>query len=190
VTAKRKADFVTSSAAERAEGERSLLVENYDKVVARAHLRTVRLSNVTFKVNDRLGKQASLFYQVAVSEPTFDQDNGVATIKLRCEAGVRAGKQRLVDCKAIFVVVYEGLEGCDQNAVGRFISRVGKFTGYPYFRSLFAVLTWEAQTAMPPLPVLKEPRRPHKIENNAGSAKPTSLTSMEKNSIRESGGQQ
>ncbi len=151
-----------------ASGERA--VENYNTVVAKAELSFVRLVDVAFKVapnpEANIKKPPSLYCNVADVEFDIEVDQGRAGLLVLCTAGAKRGKAKHIDCKVRYFVLYSGLEGCEEEAVMRFLTRVGKFAVYPYFRSLFSTLTWEAQVGLPPLPVLKEqprPRKPHSI---------------------------
>ena len=110
--------------------------------------------DLTEKPRGRL--KVSAFYNATAGNHKFNPETGHAVLTLNCAAGAKRGKKALVDCSAKFLVMYEGLQGCEEKAVGRFLIRVGRFAGYPYFRSLFSVLTWHAEAGMPPLPVLRE----------------------------------
>jgi hypothetical protein len=155
---RKKSDHIPAPSSPTAE---QLRLQAYNLVVERAELASVRLIHLKFDRGADLEKpkgrsKASAFFDVSPADHGFDPETGYAILKLNCSAGAKRGKIKLVDCNAIFVVMYQGLQGCDQLAVSRFLVRVGRFAGYPYFRSLFAVLTWNAETGMPPLPVLRE----------------------------------
>jgi hypothetical protein len=139
-------------------------LEAYNAVIERAALSSVRLIDLSFRVRGDLESKCrvpvSAFYDAIDGGHVFNAQTGRAVLNLTCVAGARRGKKSLVECKAVFAVTYEGLEGCEEAAVGRFLARVGRFAGYPYFRSLFSVLTWHGETGMPPLPVLKEFPKP------------------------------
>jgi hypothetical protein len=135
---------------------------NYSRVVDQAELFAIRLIEVSFSVSP-LNFEAEnkephdFYYGVSGDSIAFDSEAGVGGIFLSCEAGRRVGGVDLVACKAKYFVGYQGLTGCEDEAVNVFLARVGRFACYPYFRSLVSTLDWNAGTDLPTLPVLREP---------------------------------
>lgn len=142
--------------------EQKRRIENYSQVVDKAELNAVRLINSEFSVSPVYfdtdqQTDSEFFYDVTTESRVFDSEAGIGFVFLFCEAGARREDESLVSCVAKYIVSYNGLEGCDDEAAGVFLSKVGRFTCYPYFRTLFATLNASAGTDLPSLPVLKEP---------------------------------
>lgn len=135
----------------------------YNKVVDQADLSFVRLVEASFRTNAALlgdpdyRKKRKLSYKVTPAQVEFSPEGGEGGGYFECTVKSRMGRGSAVLCNAIFYVGYESLIGCDEEAVKAFISRIGRFTCYPYFRSLVATLDWNAYSILPPLPVLKSP---------------------------------
>jgi hypothetical protein len=135
----------------------------YNAVVDRAELASISLIEVNFKVrpehfaDGERSPAGKLRYGIAVEEASFNAETGCGGVFLDCEAASRKGRKNSVQCKAKYFVGYRNMVGCDEAAAKAFMSRVGRFTCYPYFRSLLATLNWSADTQLPALPVLREP---------------------------------
>lgn len=134
-------------------------VKNYNYVVKCASLEHIRLLDVSFEVQPEFfggeGKP-SLSYDVSNEQSFFDAEKGSAFAVVAIDVSGRRSRHKVLACKAKYVVGYSGLSGCDEEAVNVFLRRVGPFSAYPYFRSLFANLDWSAGTQLPPLPIHKE----------------------------------
>lgn len=137
-------------------------LERYNHVVSVAQLRSVQMTSTSFKVNPDFfsdDKNRKLSYTVKKGGKHFSASNAIAMIFISFEVDSKSGRKKSLHCKAEYAVTYDGLLDCDEEAVFAFLDRVGPFTCYPYFRSLFASLDWAATTGLPPLPVHKEPPR-------------------------------
>lgn len=135
----------------------------YNEVVEKAELTAIQLLSLSFDSDLTYAwdyaPKSKLTYNVVSEETLFDSEVGKAAIFVLCDVKSKVGRKNALSCKAKFAVAYSGLSGCEEAAVVAFLQRVGRFSCYPYFRSVFATLDWNAQTRMPPLPVLKEPRQ-------------------------------
>lgn len=173
-TAKKRSGVAKSPGPHRTKkSERRL--EKYNQVIENVQLLSVQLIESEFKVRREFLSMGTkgrkkLEYNVTPGEIFFDAESGNGAIKFSCEAFAKAGRVKAVSCKAVYAVVYENLHGCDEEAASAFLKRIGRYTCYPYFRALFGILNGEAQTHMPPLPVLKEPiGRPTKAAKSKNS---------------------
>ena len=139
-----------------------VFVQKYNDIVVRAELATVQLCSLSFNVKDtffseRNKKRPRISYSIKSSEYIFDDNQDYAAVKIDCIVTAKGSRSsNILVCKAVYLVAYKNLSGCDENVVKAFLGRVGRFAGYPYFRSLFASLDWNAGTRMPPLPILKQ----------------------------------
>lgn len=146
-------------------------LDAYSDVVEKAELSSIRLATLDFQVQPeyfaaqrRRKNKPELHLDINTDTTIFDAKSGFAGIFLSCETGAKAREEDLVRCKAVFLVTYRNLLGCEEEASKAFLERVGKFACYPYFRSLFSSLDWLAGTEMPILPVLKQQAKPKSQE--------------------------
>ncbi|WP_414831674.1 hypothetical protein [Afifella sp. YEN Y35] len=134
---------------------------NYSEVVGKAELSAVRLIGSTFEVRPSFfeteEERLEFHYEVNPTDIQFDSEEGWGAIFMQCVAGARLENMDLVLCSANYLVAYGGMVDCEREATEAFLRKVGRFTCYPYFRSLFAMLDANAGTSLPTLPVLKEP---------------------------------
>lgn len=142
--------------------EAKLRIEKYNQVVEKARLQSVSMTNVVFGVKptffEENGKK-SLSYDIELVNAVYEPEEAAAMAFVTFKVDAKNGRAKGLVCKAEYIVAYDNLEDCDEEAVKVFLRRVGSFTIYPYFRSLFANLDWAANTSLPPLPIHKEPIR-------------------------------
>ncbi|MHB2265059.1 hypothetical protein [Aliihoeflea sp. PC F10.4] len=139
---------------------RQQMLDDYHRVVDNAELVSIQLIKSVFEVKpgffgDPLVRQG-LSVTVDIANIEFSAERGVAMAYLSFEVEARAKRKKLLGCTGDYLVIYEGLAGCDEKAVRAFVSKVATFAAYPYFRSYFATADWAATTQLPPLPVLRE----------------------------------
>lgn len=137
-------------------------LEKYNHVVGAAQIRAVQMMSVSFKVKPDFfseEEKRALSYDVKNGDHNFSTEDGAAMIFVSFNVSAQTGRKKTLVCEADYVVTYDGLNDCDDEAVKAFLGRVAPFACYPYFRSLFATLDWAATTGLPPLPVHKEPAR-------------------------------
>jgi hypothetical protein len=147
----------------RPKSEATVSQESYSEAVDAARLREVRLIQSDFKAEaEALGDPEPnwrMGYGCEVKETYFDAEASLLTGWVVAEATCKLGRKRIVGTKACYIVVYD-LEGePEEQAALKFVSRVGPFTVYPYFRAHFAELASQAGLRVPPLPVMKERKR-------------------------------
>lgn len=146
----------------------------YDDVVEKAELGNIVLMSVNFDVStdyDPRSEKNRLLYDIDQEGTDFDEENGRAMVQIASSLTVKNGRKSVINCKTRHLVYYRGLSGCNPGAVDRFVSRVGRFTVYPYFRAIVSQMDWNAQLGLPPLPILKEPVLPRNPKRQ-GSAEP------------------
>ncbi|MEP9372560.1 hypothetical protein [Mesorhizobium sp. KR1-2] len=140
-------------------------VERYNKVVGLANLQGVQMTRVGFDVKPDFFNDPSenkLAYSVERGESQYVSGEQVAIVNIKLTVDAKRNRKKTLSCEAHYIVIYDNLEDCDEDAVDVFLTRVAPFACYPYFRSLFANLDWAANTRLPPLPVHKEPPRSSK----------------------------
>jgi hypothetical protein len=141
----------------------------YNSIVARAHLRSIRLTASKFEMKpEALGLDPDAWQNnvtAAVLESFLEPESGSLYGVFGFEVLCRQARKRVLSTSATYLVSYK-IEGeCDQKACELFVERVGKLAAYPYFRSLVASLTSQAGLVMRPLPVLSF--APRSIESAA-----------------------
>lgn len=141
----------------------------YNSIVARAHLRTIRLTASRFEMKpealdldpDAWRNNVTAGVLESFLEPESGSLYGVFGFEVVC----RQGRKRVLSTNATYLVSYKIQGECDQAACELFVERVGKLATYPYFRGLVASLTSQAGLVMRPLPVLSF--APRSIESAA-----------------------
>ncbi|MCP1199850.1 hypothetical protein [Notoacmeibacter sp. MSK16QG-6] len=140
--------------------EAARAVDKYNAAVASSELKSIMLTDVSFNVkpdffSQDLEKQ-KLVSNIEQSEPLHEEGEDIGVSFVEFKVSSREGRKQNLVCKARYAVIYGGFSQCNAKEVKHFLSRVGTFACYPYFRSLFANLNWSANVELPPLPVLKE----------------------------------
>ncbi|QIO58035.1 protein-export chaperone SecB [Rhizobium leguminosarum] len=131
----------------------------YSKVVDASELEGVTLLGLNFQVNPRFfGERddAELGYEIDVVEQKYEVEVNKAIAFIECSVYATINDDRVFNCDAKYVVIYELAEACDPQAVKMFLKRVAVFACYPYFRAVVANLDWSAGTNLPPMPVHRE----------------------------------
>jgi len=143
--------------------------QTYNSIVARAHLRNIRLTASRFEIKpealdldpDAWRNNVSASVLESFLEPESGSLYGVFLFEVIC----RQGRKRVLTTNATYLASYRIHGECDQAACELFVERVGKLATYPYFRGLVASLTSQAGLMMRPLPVLSF--APRSIESAA-----------------------
>lgn len=130
----------------------------YNNLVARAHLRTIRLTASRFDLKPealgldpdswRNGISAALAH--SFYEPESGSLYGIFSFDVIC----RQGRKRVLSISSTYLTNYRVEGDCDGEACELFLERVGKIATYPYFRTHVATLTSQAGLLMPPLPIM------------------------------------
>lgn len=152
----------------------------YNSLVARAHLRSIRLTANKFEMKpEALGIDPDAWQNnvtAGVMESFLESESGSLYGVLGFEVVCRQGRKRVLSISATYLVSYKIHGECDQGACELFVQRVGKIAIYPYFRTLVATLTSQAGLLMRPLPVLSF--APRSVES-AANLEQSSGTLME-----------
>jgi len=139
-------------------------LELYNHVVEKASLNDIQLTHVDFDVKQNFYTEPSkrkLGYEVQIEHIHFDAQAGIGAALIDLTVKGTLNRKNGLRCRAKYIVAYDGLHDCEDEAVEVFLSRVAPFACFPYFRTLFAGLDWSSGLKLPPLPVFKEaPRAP------------------------------
>ncbi|QTH24048.1 hypothetical protein HRJ34_11375 [Rhizorhabdus wittichii] len=128
---------------------------DYNAVATEAILLTIRLISQRFDLNMECSGNSSdwkLSYGRRVMSCTFDRDAKQVAAIIQFEVTAREGRKKALHCTADYGIMYEVPADAEEEAVKGFCKNVGRFAIYPYFRSLFAQLAWNAELMLPPLP--------------------------------------
>ncbi|MBL3608234.1 hypothetical protein [Rhodovulum sulfidophilum] len=134
----------------------------YREVSCAAKLREIRLLDSSYSIKvelfDDFDKAIEMRHSFSGSleECALDKDVGVASGCFTWGAEVKYKRKKSLKLSAKYLVRYSELEGCDENHIFAFFTKVGRFATYPYFRALFSNLTSESGLILPPLPALNE----------------------------------
>lgn len=132
--------------------------QTYNNFVARAHLRSIRLTTSRFDMKpEALDLDPDAWrnnVSAGLMESFFEAESGSVYGVFGFEVVCRQGRKRVLSTSATYLVSYKIQGECDQAACELFVERVGKIAAYPYFRTLVASLTSQAGLIMRPLPVL------------------------------------
>jgi preprotein translocase subunit SecB len=129
----------------------------YNEVVARAHLRSIRLLNCKLDMKPEALDTRPSDWRKQVREkiePYVDQDAGRLYGTFLFELICRRGRKRVFTVAANYLVGYSIQGECDEAAGQLFVERVGRIAAYPYFRGLVSSLVAEAGVTLPPLPII------------------------------------
>ena len=152
-------------------GRQASEIQRYNQVVAAAELSAILMTNSRSESKPNTQQRSDpsepesvtgiVHISHSVGDHSFDSDQGMASCIVSFQLSVSAGegKEELFKASTDFSVIYRGLEGQDDEAIGRFIRRVARFAAYPYFRAFVSHIVSLADIRMPPLPVLKETTR-------------------------------
>jgi hypothetical protein len=141
--------------------------EHYNKVVGAAGLEEILLVGANFSVKPdyfesrEQGKEGKrkpsieYVYGCTISDASFDADTGTAGATFNWELVARRGKKNLLKLHCSYLVYYSGLKKMEKEVVLYFVSKVGRFTSYPYFRAMASQFSWASGTNLPLLPVIR-----------------------------------
>lgn len=129
----------------------------YNELVARAHLRNIRLTGNRFDLRpealqlDPESWRHSIEGQV--EECFLEPETGALYGIVAFGVSSRHARKRVLSATATYMVSYRIQGEGDAEACELFMDRVGKVAAYPYFRTLVATLVAGAGMNMPPLPI-------------------------------------
>jgi hypothetical protein len=144
------------------------IIKKYNAVVKSADLVDIRLLSSKFDVKteyftlkqaeeDEQKKRIKHAFGWDLSRFSYSQETGHMFGHLEWSATSTRGKKTLLTIKATYLIVYTAGEDLEEEYVSAFLSNVGRFATFPYFRSLVATYSAAASADLPLLPILKQP---------------------------------
>lgn len=133
----------------------------YNDVAKNADLVDCRMIDCKFSVQPEFYKkrdaaELKFSFDGKPRNPTFLEDEGVAAATFYWSANASYSRKKLLKVSAQFLLMYDGLIDMPPNYAITYVYKVGRFTSYPYFRSVVSTMCANAQADMPLLPSLKE----------------------------------
>jgi hypothetical protein len=144
------------------------IIKKYNAVVRSAELVDIRLISSKFDVKteyfalkqaEEEGEKKRIKHGFGWQLSTFSysQERRYMLGHLEWSATSVKGRKNLLTIKATYLVVYTAGEDLEEEYVSAFLSNVGRFATFPYFRSLVATYSAAASADLPLLPILKQP---------------------------------
>jgi len=131
----------------------------YNAVVDIAELLDVKLIKTDFEIRASYfstdQEKLKFVYKCDLVAKHFSPDDGRLIGTFEVEAGAKYSRQFLLRSRAHYVIAFEILGAPEENAALTYLSRVGAFGIWPYFRSHFAHLCGSAGAEAPPLPIMR-----------------------------------
>jgi hypothetical protein len=128
--------------------------EAYLNVVSAARLKAISMIKCSFERTDKYEPMnVSLAFGWDVAHFEMKEDIAIAVFEYRVEA--KKDELQALNASTSFLVVYDGLDGMNEDAVKSFVTGVGLFAAFPYFRNWLSQLSWTANLELPILPILK-----------------------------------
>lgn len=156
----------------------------YNDLVSHATIRDIRLIGSKFDSKPEAMEVAERVWTFNIADEledwNCDNEKGRLTGIFSYTASCLDGRRKLISVNCRFLCTYNLSNLCDEEAGRVFLTRVGRFAAYPYFRTVFAVLTQQSGIMLPPLPVISDGPRwvnsPKDVENRklAKTPKPAS----------------
>jgi hypothetical protein len=148
----------------------------YNNLVARAHLRSIRLTGSKFEMKpEALDLDPDAWrnnVSAGVIETFLEPESGSLYGVFGFEVACRQNRKRVLSASATYIISYKIEGDCDAGACELFVERVGKLATYPYFRTLVATLTSQAGLTMRPLPVMSFAPRSVESATNLNETSP------------------
>lgn len=137
--------------------------KGFNEVVASAKLLGLRLTGSSFDIKpDALNDEREKWtYNINTALDDWHLDCETRTLHGRFSYKVACteGRRKPITVGATYLATYKLSRECQEESAVAYLNRVGRFSAYPYFRALFAVLTEQSGLLLPPLPVMQEPPR-------------------------------
>jgi hypothetical protein len=137
----------------------NVAADDYNAVVQIADLIDIKLIHTTFDVVPALflseKDQHKFGYGCEFEHGYYRGEDNVLIGTFKLEAGSKQGRRWLLRAKSTYLVMFDVEGNPSEEAALSYLSRIGKFACYPYFRSHFAALCSNAGAEMPPLPVMR-----------------------------------
>jgi hypothetical protein len=152
------------SAPDRGDDPHQVNAGAYNKVVERAVLRSIRLTEAGFDMKpEELELDPSIWrkdIRGEVEEVFADAESDRLAGTFVFEVVFRYKRKRVLIVSARYLVMYQVSRDYDIDVGELFVERVGRVVTYPYFRSVVATLAAQAGVHIPPLPIISlAPRR-------------------------------
>ena len=132
----------------------------YNLVVSHATIREIRLIGSKYDLKPDAVEFAERVWTFQLSHQLEDWDcdneKGMLSGVYAYTASCLEGRRKLLSVTCRYLSTYRLSDLCDEAAASKFLERVGKFAAYPYFRSIFAMLTQQSGIMLPPLPVMSD----------------------------------
>ena len=145
----------------------------YNRIVSHATIRDIRLIGTKFDLKPEAVELADQVWEFKLSdrldEWTCDNEKARLTGLYIYTASCMQGRNKLLTVECRYLSAYTLSDQCDAEASKEFLTRVGRFAAYPYFRSVFASLTQQSGIMLPPLPVISD--GPRWVNSPANAAK-------------------
>lgn len=126
---------------------------DYNKVATNAELGDIRLLRLRADVPPT-AEALTLSYGSDLLSCDHDTETGAAAAIFRFHLKGKAGRKKALTIEADYAVIYDVGEDAVPNAARAFVTNVGLFAAYPYFRGLVAQVAWSAGVDLPPLPTI------------------------------------
>jgi len=143
-----------------AQASPSVIPAEYNKLVATAQLREIRLVKSEFSLDaEALGAEQASWKHVhscEIQQSHYDSDDDLLVAWVNAEASCIKKRKKIVSAKCRYLIIYHVDGKPDDAIVNAFAKRVARFAAYPYFRTHFAELASQAGLFLPPLPIIKE----------------------------------
>lgn len=154
--------------------------EKYNRIVSHATIRNIRLISTKFDLKPDAVEMADRIWSFQISDQLEDwscnNEKGTLTGIYSYTASCLEGRRKLISATCRYLSSYRLSDLCDEEAGRQFLTRVGRFAAYPYFRSIFASLTQQSGVMLPPLPVMSDGprwvRSPAEVEKLDAHATP------------------
>lgn len=134
----------------------------YAEVSCAANLREIRLTESRYSAKLEFFEKPETVagmshkYSGKCEELFIDKESGNAGGKFSWVAEIKSGRKNCLKLSAKYWLLYSDLGGHDEDHVCMFVTKIGRFATYPYFRALFANQVSESGLILPPLPTLNE----------------------------------
>ena len=139
---------------------------NYSKVVESAELTDIALISSHFQIDEEyytaLGnaaeesEQLDFFCQYRLSRVSYNKKNKILFGQFNWKTSAKKKDTSLLEVDATYTIYYKCNKRVTQEAAKQFVSRVGRFATFPYFRSLVGFYSSASNAQLPVLPVLKD----------------------------------
>lgn len=132
--------------------------EEYNAVVETAHLLDVKMIASEFSVRAPFFSEEKegvrFVYGCEAGTQHYNAEDGRLLGMFHVEAGAKKSRKFLLKAKATYVIAFAVEGKPTQEGALAYLSRVGSFGCWPYFRAHFATLCASAGAEAPPLPIM------------------------------------